>query len=265
MKIMNKYLEILKISYLSEYSYRANVIFSILRNSIVLFISINIWQALYGTKTTVNGIALSEMLNYLVITFFIRELTRSDIADTITAKIRSGAISTDFILPVSFFFNHIFEQMGKNLFNLVFSILPICMIAYFFFQFKIALSTHLLLFIPSAILATILMLLISYTFSLFAFWFKSALFVRALINALLEIFAGAAVPLWFYPPWFFEVSMFLPFRLIFFSPVSIFLGKLSPAEALEVLGLQAFWIVLFFGLERLVWHRAQKIVTVQGG
>jgi ABC-2 type transport system permease protein len=48
-------------------------------------------------------------------------------------------------------------------------------------------------------------------------------------------------------------------------PVNIYLGKLAGPEAYEALLQQVLWVVVLWGLGRLIWAQASKKITVYGG
>jgi len=79
------------------------------------------------------------------------------------------------------------------------------------------------------------------------------------------IFSGSTVPLWFYPDWLNIVGLFLPFRLMAFEPIRIFMGHADLSGAIEIIAHQALWIVGLYVLERLVWREIQNNVFIQGG
>jgi ABC-2 type transport system permease protein len=73
------------------------------------------------------------------------------------------------------------------------------------------------------------------------------------------------LPLWFYPDWLLAICNVLPFMYAIFGPMEIYLGRVNVADSGFIIAMQLLWIVLLFGLERLVWARAQYKLVVQGG
>ena len=54
------------------------------------------------------------------------------------------------------------------------------------------------------------------------------------------------------------------FRLWASFPAELLLGRLTPEQAAQNLAQQAIWIVVFFGLFRLVWQRGMKRYSAVG-
>ena len=262
---MSLYLEVLKKSFYSEYIYKANTFIKIIRNVIIVLVLISIWSNLLKLGS-VSEIDIPGMMTYIILAMFIRNLVYSDVADVLIAKIRDGSISSEFIRPVRLNLYLFFSQMGRNFFNVLFSTIPVLVTALFFLKFTVPLDPiRWLLFTGSVVLSVLLMFLVYYCFALLIFWLKTGLFINMLLGALFEIFGGITIPLWFYPKGLITVGKYLPFRLVFFEPISIFLEKSTISQSVVTIIVQFIWIIGLFILQELIWQRAQKVVTVQGG
>jgi ABC-2 type transport system permease protein len=259
------YLTVLAKSFLSEYVYRANVVFTIIRNVLMFFILVSVWTALYGSNTSVDAISLTDMISYTLVIIVLRNLTSSKLSEMMNEKITSGSVGNDFIRPISFMLSSVAQQMGRNLFNFIFATVPIVVTAMIFYKLGSFNPLRMLLFAITAGFGVVLVMQISWIISLLAFWTKSAAFGMFLTRSFMEIFGGMVVPLWFYPEAMRALCMVLPFRLAFYSPASVILGKISINESLHVIAYQLIWIALLIGIERIVWLNARKTVTMQGG
>jgi ABC-type uncharacterized transport system, permease component len=263
---MGTYIEVIKKSFQQEYIYRANTYISIIRNAVYLFISVSIWTSLFASRGVVDGVGLKDMVAFLVINLLLRNITRSRSSYIIGDKINSGEIITDLLKPISFNFYMFASQIGKNLYSTAFSTLPVCILAMIFYDFTLPDNlNNIILFIITAILGVILMYYIDYVSGLLSFWLKNGLYMDFFTGALFEIFSGATIPLWFYPGGLRSISNVLPFRLITFEPVSIYLGKVTALESLNIICAQLVWVMIFILLERFIWSKATKVVTIHGG
>ncbi|MGI8748667.1 MAG: ABC-2 family transporter protein, partial [Deinococcus sp.] len=81
-------------------------------------------------------------------------------------------------------------------------------------------------------------------------------------NAMVDLLGGVLIPLTFFPHWAQTLLAWLPFQAITYTPVAMYLGKVS---VLRGLTLQLGWAALLFLLVRLVWKKALDELTVQGG
>jgi ABC-2 type transport system permease protein len=121
------------------------------------------------------------------------------------------------------------------------------------------------LFAVSLALAYLIGTLIGIMLGLVSFWLLEigALFtIYFLAN---QFFAGAYVPLWFFPPALRRAAELLPFQTQAFVPLAIYFGRLTAGDALRALGLQLFWVVALGSAARLMWGWAHRRLVVQGG
>ena len=106
---------------------------------------------------------------------------------------------------------------------------------------------------------------IQYIFGLSAFWIVNPWYIRFLTYGLGKLFGGSVIPLWFYPEWLRNISMYLPFRFITYEPIQIYLGHIDATQAWTCIGMQLFWLVIMLVLEAIFWRRASRKIFVQGG
>lgn len=265
MLIIGVYIELAKKSFKSSFVYKANTLIYVFMSLFYLAIQVSVWYALIGSGS-VEGITFLDMMTLMLVQRIIWSIIRSNAIGSFSEIVRDGSVGDYFTKPISLKLNIASRQIGDNLFHTVFTTIPMCIIAAIFFGFKLPESgTNLILFIISTIFGMILYMLMDYTLGLLVFWFKNGEFLGWGFHAVFSLFSGSEVPLWFYPELLGKLSYALPFRLISFTPVEVYLGKLSINEALVSILLQIIWIIVFYLIEKYVWIRAQKVVTVQGG
>lgn len=73
---------------------------------------------------------------------------------------------------------------------------------------------------------------------------------------------GVLIPLTFFPEWAQSILAWLPFGVITYTPVAMYLGELAVWRGLLV---QAAWALVLFVLLRVLWRRALDQLTVHGG
>jgi ABC-2 type transport system permease protein len=82
---------------------------------------------------------------------------------------------------------------------------------------------------------------------------------------LFTLLSGAIVPLPLWPRSWQWLLHFLPFRALIDTPAQIYLGLISPARTLPLVGVQLIWTVAFVLAGRWLLGKAIKAVVVQGG
>ncbi|MEJ6952278.1 ABC transporter permease [Natronospora cellulosivora (SeqCode)] len=263
---MSLYLEYIKKIFQLKLTYRFNFIFSILTSVLWVYIQVNVWKALFVNQATVSGVSLDEMISFVILNLFISGLTNTYIGQNLGEAINKGDIANSLIKPLNIKFYFIAEDFGDKLFKIIFSIIPTCLLAAFFWGFKLpSLSLNLVIFILSLINAIVIMYSINYILGLLAFWLENSWYVPWYLSAFEKLFAGSLVPLWFYPDILYNISRFLPFRLVSFDPINIYLERISISESLNVLFMQIVWIITLLLLEKIIWYQAQKKIIIFGG
>lgn len=259
---MSVYLKFLSLSFKEKYVYKFNFFTSIIAGFIIIYIQINVWTALYGN----NKSGLQELIIYVLISSFISNLTKSQVSTKIGEKIEKGTIITDLTKPINFRNYLLAEDAGSNIFQIVFVLMPSFLFFYFTYHVSVDfLSINFVLFLFSLIFAVIIAFLVNYIVGLLVFWLETSWYLPFIVGAIFDLFSGSIVPLWFYPNWLLTLCEFLPFRLIFFEPISIFLGKHTLSHVYELLIVQIFWILLLLLIERVMWKSVQRKVIVHGG
>jgi len=260
------YLEYIKKAFQQRFAYRVNFFLTTIANLLMVFIQVNVWQALFQTNRTVNGIMLTDMINFVILNLFINSLSNTDIGTTMGNRINSGEIVNDFIKPINLKLYFISEDFGGKLFQVIFTIIPTCIIASYIWGFSLPdFDFRFLIFLITVLNGVIIMYNLNYILGMLAFWLKNSWYVNWYLGAVTKLFGGTLVPLWFYPDFLYKISIYLPFRLIAFEPINIYLKKISIQESISILYLQFFWILTLFIIERFIWIKAQKKITIFGG
>lgn len=259
------YLAFAKKSFLGRSAYRFDHFMGILNTILRIFIFWEIYRALYGGRTEVDGITITMVATNFILSlgldsvFFVNDYYLPD-------RIHNGSIATELLLPVSFHGRMLADNLGHALFQLVFHFVPAVAISALFIG--IAAPTGplmLLLFLLSALLGYGVLWTISFAVQMLSFWLINVWSVMTIKNVFINVLSGSMIPLWFMPDWMRGVIRFTPFSSIYFTPVQIYLGQLSLSEILCGFLIQFFWIAFLFSIGMFLWKKGQKKLVVQGG
>jgi len=266
---MRKYFEYVKTAFKESLAYRVEYFLGIMQSLFVLLAQLYLWRALLGqseqASTDMGVITLNEMTTYVLMSTIISTLISSNVILNINDRIRNGQISMDLIKPVNFKTYMFCSMIGRSFFNFLFQLLPVLGIGLIFIGIEYSSMQNLLLFCVTLVNAIIINFLITYSLGLLAFWYMSMWQIAVLWGVLGRLFSGAWIPLWFFPKVLISISNFLPFRLLYFVPISIFLGKVGLIDCIYLVIQQLVWIAILFGATRLTWHAAIKKLVIQGG
>jgi ABC-2 type transport system permease protein len=246
-----KYLEFLKKSFQSAIAFRMNTLLSVLGSILWIFVQVSIWRALLANPVQNIGTTAREMVTYVIVSAMVAALTGNSLLSWIEWEVVSGEIAGSLIKPMSLKLYMIANNLGVTLF--VFGIQGP------------ASPAHAALFVCSMIGGAVVSISLSYTVGLLAFWYVVTWHTHLILGSLTTLFSGSVVPLWFFPGVMVTIANWLPFRSIYYVPIAIYLGRLCIVDSLVALGQQLLWVLILYGLERLLWSRGIKRLVAQGG
>lgn len=266
---MMHYLQFAKNAFQSNLSYRMNVLLSILHRIAGLFVEISIWSAVISVtgevSTSMGNISLKEMTTYAILSTGISIIINSNIIMGFEDKIRTGQIAMDFIKPMKFKLYLVFENLGNNLFKIIFELIPVVIVGVLCFGIDIPSKENAFLFVIALVNGMIIYFILTCILGQLSFWLLTVWHLDKLLNDMLKIFSGRFIPLWFFPKIFISISAFLPFRLIYFSPTTIYLEKVSKVEVGSIFIQQIGWILILLIIDMILWKKGTKKLVVQGG
>jgi len=266
---MTTYLRFARNAFSANAAYRFDSVFQGIGRLIRVVVQIAVWAALYRfTEVKQLGdvaVSLQDMIYYTIVSALITALADNEVIYEIDGKIKTGEIAADFIKPVSFQAYMLSTMLGKSLYSLVFRFAPMALVLIPIFGLYLPDWRTVLIFIPSLLCSVLISFLLSFILGLVGFWYLNIWHIERFLSDFTRLFSGSFVPLWFFPDVLNTISLFLPFRFIYFVPISIFLEKVSLSQAGLYLLEQLLWIAGLFLLSRIVWKRGIRRLVIQGG
>jgi ABC-2 type transport system permease protein len=274
--VLAPYAEFARIGFVNILAFRLRYyagIFTYLINVTVYYF---IWSAVYRARgisgatqaaaSTIGGYDLSQILTYVAVGWIIRSLYWNTIDQEMAYEVIDGKIAMDFIKPVSIQWMWISRALGETAFRLVMLTVPACLVIALVFHVRPAASWGQFgMFLVAVAGSILLMAAINFMIGTCAIPLTSIL---ALIRAkywLIELLSGLLVPMTYFPATVQKIAAWLPFQHIAFTPLQIYLGKLSGADAAKALALQWLWIAALLWLGDVWWRRAARKITIHGG
>lgn len=89
--------------------------------------------------------------------------------------------------------------------------------------------------------------------------------IQSISMSLTNVFAGAIIPLAFFPDWFQPLAAVLPWRGLMDTPFRLYLGEPGVLEAFAMIAHQLVWTAVLVALGRGLLRRAARRLVVQGG
>jgi ABC-2 type transport system permease protein len=275
-QVLAPYAEFTRIGFVNILAFRLRYyagIFTYLINVTVYYF---IWTAIYraagnsgaaGAATAnIGGYDLSQILTYVAVGWIIRSLYWNTIDQEMAYEVIEGKIAMDFIKPVSIQWMWISRALGETAFRLIMLTALTSIAVVLIFPVLLPSSwTNFGMFVVSVIGSILLMAAINFMIGTCAIPLTSIL---ALIRAkywLIELLSGLLIPMTYFPAALQKVAAWLPFEHIAFTPLQIYLGKLSGFAAVKALTVQWLWIAVLLWLGDLWWRRATRKITIHGG
>lgn len=188
---------------------------------------------------------------------------------TIFDDIMSGNIAYELARPVDLYNMWLVKNMASRVSKVVLRCLPILLVAVLLPKpFGLTPPQDIftfVLFIISITCAFILVNLYCQYYYIISFYTINAMGVRMVGMALSDLLSGFIIPLPFFPGPVLKVINVLPFASMQSMPFFIYSGYVNSKEALFRIGVQIFWITVFYITGKILMRNALKKVIVQGG
>jgi ABC-2 type transport system permease protein len=264
--MLQAYWYIAKMRILTTIAYRFEVFAAVGSQVIIMLAAVYLWKAAYSGETNAAVMSFEQIVTYTVISILLGSVFICNVQDTIYRKVREGHIAVDFYRPIMLLGSYLADDLGTMISSVVNRVLPLFLLASLLFEVPLPHSmTSLLLFIPSCVLSYAILWLLSAIVGLVAFWVMELGNMGMVKDSIVRVLSGSIVPLWFFPNSVQTISQFLPFQYTYQTPLAIYIGEISPSQALAVMGIQFGWIAVLYMLLYAVWSKAKKKTLIQGG
>ena len=263
---MGVYFHFAKLKLLVFLTYRFEVFTSLVSNLIITAAGIYLWKTAYKGIGSVQGVSESQMLIYTIMAVLLASFFSNNVEDSLQNRITQGNIAIDLFRPVNLFLVYLAEDIGIAFSSLASKLLPLFVIVSVFVKVPLPYSLEAFIcFMFSSIFSFMILWLISASIALLCFWVLQLGELKTIKGGIILLLSGKIIPLWLFPESIQRVLEFLPFQYIYQTPLSIYIGKLTPSQAVPSMMIQLVWIILFACLLSFGWSKAQKRVLIQGG
>lgn len=262
---MAGFLKLASMTTQTVFSHRMNITFDAVGLLFQILLLKAVWTAVYADRGSVGGVDLTTLLTFLTIANLQVWVVWPETTWLIQAKVRTGAIALDVARPLHVVAQLLAHQVGSTM---VFLPLSVVLLPFAFVVGVLTLPPSPeagLLYLASLTLAYAVVSCFGLLMGAAAFWTLETSGIQQIYRFANLFFAGGLVPLWLFPDALRTVAELLPFRTQADIPVSIYVGRLSGADAVRGLAIEAVWVALLALLVGFVWSRALRKVVVQGG
>ena len=260
------YVEFSRVGFVNILAFRLRYFTVIITYFLNVTVYYFIWTAVYSGGQPIAGYSLAQMITYVSVGWMIRSFYWNTIDQEMAYEVIEGKIAMDLIKPVSMQWMWISRAMGESAFRLGLLTVPVAIVVALVFPVQGPASRENFGFFLISVLGSFfLMGAINLMIGTCAIPLQSIL---ALIRAkfwLIELLSGLLIPMSFFPDRVQRILAWLHFEHIAYTPLQIYLGKLTHGDALKMLGIQWFWVFALLALAHLWWDRASQKITIHGG
>jgi viologen exporter family transport system permease protein len=250
----------------ASFAYRASTVTALMTATVAYAVPLLVWRQVYAQAPPGLSLSREKMFPYLLLACCVNYSLGMSVEFRISQRIRMGLIATDLLKPVDFQVAQGVQSVSDGLFN-GFLGMSVFLCGYLFLGRDVfpAGWEAFLLFLPSYLLAFVIMYGICFLFVQGAFYTYSGYGIVAARIALQQTFSGMSAPLTLYPPLLAALGNWLPFRHTIYTPVCVYMGWVRGEAALRLIGEQALWAMGLFLAGKWVMGKALRQLEVQGG
>jgi ABC-2 type transport system permease protein len=258
------YLALMRIAAKNVVAYRLSFVLTLFGVLFQFVAMLAVWRVLVE-GSAIGGFTWPQMRGYLLVAFASGALVGMLADFRMSFRIREGLVALDLIKPVKYQEARFAEVLGAAWIEVLVVLFVGTVTILTAGALPMPAGGELVLFLISMLLLIPLKFIIVYLFSLASFWTQSFIGVQWARIATVNLFSGALVPLVYLPGWLATAATWSPFAGLTSTPALIMIGRLQGAQAALSVAVQFGWvIVLWFGA-KLVWRKAVKQLTVNGG
>ncbi len=266
---MGKFWHVVRLVFLERMAYRANLFLEVLGGILASVIVVVLWTAIYRAAGTdrVGDYRLPEMVTYLLGAGLINSflLTTAEHPESSLA-IQGGDLSALLIRPISPHLYWLARDLGNKGFFLALGCTGYLAVLVWFRGLLLppAGPGHLLLFLVSVGVAAIVQFFVFQVLGLLSFWMENTYGIRFAARVVMEVVAGTIIPLSFFPRVLHDLFLLLPFPLMVYLPMRIYLGRIPLGQVPFELGKGVLWVAFLVLLYRILWKRGLRQYVSMG-
>lgn len=266
---MNKYLQVFKISFQQEFTYRLNFIMWRVRNILQIFLVFFLWDTVFSDSSrVVFGYDRTKILTYVFGLLIVRAFVLSTRAVEVAGEISRGDLSNYLIKPLNYFKYWFTRDISSKVLNLVFAGIEASLLYFllkppFFIQIN---PLYLIGFIVSLALAIFIFFVLLFITSAVPFWMPEAGWGAQFLVVVVatEFLSGALFPLDILPVVVQNVLSFTPFPYLIFFPLQVYLGKIEGLAIAKGIFISLFWAVSLWFILKAIWNKGLKAYQAHG-
>ncbi len=268
---MHKYWHVLGVGIQNNLTYRFNFLARTVFGFLPLIAVLYVWVTIYAGKSkgaVIGSYNLAEMISYYLLATIVDALTAVNEDDwQIAADIKDGNISQFILKPIDYLVYRLFLFFSGRITYLAVAAIPLAIFILCLHQYFVLPPnwTTFGAFLCSTFLTALLQFFMSYAMAMLAFWVLEVSTFIFILFAFEYIASGHLFPLDILPAGLAKVLFLTPFPYQLYFPVTIYMGKVQDGDLVRGMLIQTGWVLVAYGMARLMWQRGLKKYSAVGG
>ncbi len=267
---MKKYISFFRIRFSMGLQYRTAALAGIVTQFAWGFMEIMIFKAFYEADAAAFPMTLSATSSYIwlqqaFLAFFAAWMMENEIFDSVI----NGNIAYELCRPIHIYNMWFSRSMANRVSRAVLRCFPILFVAAFipapYGMAAPASVTHFAIFLITLILGLLVTIAFCMLVYGLTFFTISPQGLRMVFVSAVEFFAGAIIPIPFFPENLQKVLELLPFASMQNVALRIYSGSMTTQQMQKTILLQIVWLVVLILGGSSLCRLAERKVTVQGG
>ncbi len=267
---MQKYFAFFRLRFTLGLQYRAAAAAGISTQFAWGFMQIMIYKAFYDAEPGAFPMTFSATVSYIWLqqaffALFTAWIVENEILDSVV----NGNIAYELCRPIRIYNIWFSRSLANRISRAFLRCLPILLVAVFL-PYPYGLSApasafHFVVFILAlglGLLVTVAFCMLIYALTFFTI---SPQGLMVIFTSMVEFFAGAVIPLPFFPEKIQRIMELLPFASMQNAALRIYSGSMSSPEIKRTVLLQVIWLFILTFCGSALCRYAEKKVTIQGG
>lgn len=253
---------------LGELLSRGRIAATALRLVLQITLVVCLWDSLYAHTTVNSGLSRHQAVDYAVLAVLVTRTRGADRLwnrDSVNWHVYSGTIVYWFLRPVSPRRYYLYRSLGEQAYDLLWTVLGYASCRLAGIIGPPASPSAAAGFLATLFLGQVVYYELTLMTDLMCFWTVQNSSALTVLRFAQNLLSGAYAPLWYFPGWFIAMSAVLPFASTLNAPLSLYVGRLGPAQAIGQLVTQIAWATGLWLCNRALWRRAASRVASQGG
>ncbi len=223
------------------------------------------WSAAANAQGgSVDDFSVGDFAAYYVCLTLVSQLTMSWNAYDFEMEVRQGKLSPKLLRPLHPLHYAVVENLVFKVTTLP-ALVPALILIAWTFQARFATQPwHVLVFVPSVLLAAALRFVFGWVMAALAFWTTRIHAIMHLYDRMTFLFAGQVAPLSLMPGPLAALAYALPFGYMLWAPSEILRGGATVEQALMMLVGQTVWLILSWVAFVVIWRMGLRQFSAVG-